>query len=32
MPSAIVRAEYAGENSMVQALAAGRCATGITLV
>jgi hypothetical protein len=32
MPPAIVRCEYARENFVAQALAAGWCATGITLV
>jgi hypothetical protein len=32
MPPAIVRCEYARENFVVQALAAGWCATGITRV
>ena len=32
MPPTIVRCEYARENFMAQALAAGWCATGITFV
>jgi hypothetical protein len=32
MPPAIIRCEYAPENFVAQALAAGWCATGITFV
>jgi hypothetical protein len=32
MPPAIIRCEYARENFMAQAPAAGWCATGITFV
>jgi hypothetical protein len=32
MPPAIIRCEYASKNFVAQALAAGWCATGITLV
>jgi len=32
MPPAIIRCEYAGENFVARALAAGWCATGITFV